>query len=391
MKPVLTPVRHTARRKHKSLDSSSGQLSVRIPTNCDASIDPHSIKLHQCVIDGILSLASVQEKHSQLAAQVPCAPDHPPNCNMHALAQLGCIGQSMMSNEGMLLTVRCCSLPSQAVLRWMCSFLCIPRHSDDLTEPFFVCSDQDRDVTSTEDALAWLLRTARTFAHAPRPEAGAKHHAPPMPATEKYYHSMLLRANVLTSKLPLHTDGVAFTAAIAEESDSDDDEFEAVVEPLRTRGAQAIVGATIQKPGKLTKEEQDMVGIDLWYPEDTEAKYKQRQIQEIHLTEAWRSLLPQHALHNTRGEPLTEEDVRCVPQEWCSRCWASWCYARMQFCCPWSKCWTDTCQREHTRAAHLLMFQVAALRTSSSQLAGVAQHGGVDAGVVRCQHPNVRV
>lgn len=72
MKPVLTPVRHSARRKHKSLDSSSGELSVRMPTRHDASVDPSSIRLHQCVIDGIFSLASVQQTHSSLAAAVPC-------------------------------------------------------------------------------------------------------------------------------------------------------------------------------------------------------------------------------------------------------------------------------------------------------------------------------
>ena len=129
-------------------------------------------------------------------------------------------------------------------------------------------------------------------------------------ATERYFHSMLLRANVLMSKLPLHTDGIAFTAALSDETDSDDDDNEPTVEPLRQRGAQAVVGSSIRQPGRRTAEEDAMIGIDLWSPEDTEAQYKKRAIQEVHVAEAWRALLLPSELHNTQGKPLTEDDIR---------------------------------------------------------------------------------
>ena len=58
------------------------------------------------------------------------------------------------------------------------------------------------------------------------------------PTGALFYRSMLLRANVLQCKLPIQTDAVSFTAAIAEDTESDDDEHEQVVEPLRTSNAQ---------------------------------------------------------------------------------------------------------------------------------------------------------
>jgi hypothetical protein len=67
MKPVLTPVRHNPKRKHKSLDSQTGQLNLQMPTRFDHKINPGCIRLQQCVIDGVIALATIQEKHKQLA------------------------------------------------------------------------------------------------------------------------------------------------------------------------------------------------------------------------------------------------------------------------------------------------------------------------------------
>ena len=75
MKPVLTPVRHNVRRRLKSLDSSSGHLHLQIPTCHNASeVDGASIRLQQCVLDGVAALGGVQSKHQQLYRELPCAP-----------------------------------------------------------------------------------------------------------------------------------------------------------------------------------------------------------------------------------------------------------------------------------------------------------------------------
>lgn len=179
---------------------------------------------------------------------------------------------------------------------------------------------KDGSIRSVQAALDWLRTTARSFRPStPRPlpstDAPSTSTAAPTstagPAEAAYYRSLLLRANILMCKLPIHTDGVSFTAAISEEADSDDDDNEPVVEPLRQRNAQAVVLATIWQPGKLTEEEKTMVSIDLWRPEETVAQYARREVQDVHAVEAWRALLPHDALHNTTGMPLREQDVRC--------------------------------------------------------------------------------
>ena len=55
-----------------------------------------------------------------------------------------------------------------------------------------------------------------------------------------------------------------------------------------------------------------MICEDLWQPDSVVSKYAARQIQEMHQVEAWRSLLPQEALQNRTGRPLSEQDVRYV-------------------------------------------------------------------------------
>ena len=55
---------------------------------------------------------------------------------------------------------------------------------------------------------------------------------------DAYFRSMLLRAKLLLCKLPIQTDGFSYTAAISEDYESDDDDNEPVVEPLRQSHAQ---------------------------------------------------------------------------------------------------------------------------------------------------------
>jgi hypothetical protein len=75
MKPVLTPVRHgSQRRRHRSLDSTPGQMRLQLPTRyAGGAAEAAAIKLQQCVVDGVAALEGVQKAHAQLVRKVPCA------------------------------------------------------------------------------------------------------------------------------------------------------------------------------------------------------------------------------------------------------------------------------------------------------------------------------
>ena len=99
----------------------------------------------------------------------------------------------------------------------------------------------DRSVSA---ALAWLRTTARSFRGPPRASAAASataSAAAPTPQQSAYFSSLMLRANLIMCKLPIQTDGVSFTAAISDDAESDDDDNEPVINPLRTADAQVRV------------------------------------------------------------------------------------------------------------------------------------------------------
>ena len=113
MKPVLTPVRHTAKRRHKSMDSQPGQLRLQLPTRFDPKeTNASTIRVQQCIMDGVAALAEVQKRHAQLARQLPCAPPPPPPppCGHSQLCRL---------------LARCmCLRPSDSRNALMCILLC---------------------------------------------------------------------------------------------------------------------------------------------------------------------------------------------------------------------------------------------------------------------------
>ena len=172
---------------------------------------------------------------------------------------------------------------------------------------------------SVSAALQWLRATARSFAPSTRtppaelPDAPPAQRPPCSPQAEAYRKSLLMRANIVLCGLPIQTDGANFTANVAEEVDSDDEDNDQIVEPLRTSDAQAAVPRTLRRRSQgMTAEERAMIDVDLWQPDTVHAAYVRRDIQDNDAVQPWRTLLSDKALHGRNGAPLTPEDVACV-------------------------------------------------------------------------------
>lgn len=178
-------------------------------------------------------------------------------------------------------------------------------------------------------ALQWLRDTARSFAPSTRtpaaelPDAPAAQRPPCTSQAEAFRKSMLMRAAILLCRLPIQTDGINFTASVAEEVDSDDEDNDQIVEPLRTSDAQAAVPRTLRRRTQgMTAEERAMIDVDLWQPDTVHAAYVRRELQDVDAVQPWRALLADKAVQARNAAPVTPEDVACAPAAgacaWCA-------------------------------------------------------------------------
>jgi hypothetical protein len=231
------------------MDSTSGQMKLSIPTQYDPKVPAKSIRLHHCIMEGMAEWESLQKRHRK-----------------NSLAYQG-----------------------------------------------------TGDARSLRAALQWMRNTARGFpATTPAPDAKTSdpHPAERSPCSreaEAFHKTMLQRANILLCALPVQTDGASFTAGVAEEIDSDDDDNEQIVEPLRTTEAQAVVGTTIRRRSAgLRPEEREMIDVDIWQPDTVAAAYVRRDIQDLDAVQPWRALLVDKTLQFRGGAPLGPEDIAAV-------------------------------------------------------------------------------
>jgi hypothetical protein len=248
-KPPVMTPVRHPKKRLKIVEPTRGQMNLSIPTLYDPKVSAKSIRLHHCIMEGMADWESLQKRHRN----------------------------NRVAYQG------------------------------------------QGDAHSLRAALQWMRDTARSFPASTMAPEVEMPNVPPAQRpkcsreAEAFRKTMLQRANILLCRLPIQTDGESFKAGVAEEIDSDDDDNEQIVEPLRTSDAQAVVGSLIRRRSSgLTAEEKEMIDVDIWQPNSVAAAYVRRDIQDVDAVQPWRALLIDKGLHFRGTGPLGPNDIAQV-------------------------------------------------------------------------------